>query len=152
VRGCGLAAVCDFSVAVPRAKFGFTEVRIGFVPAIVATFVRRKLSETNVRDLLLGGRLIDAAEAVRIGLITRTVPEEQLDEAVDTIARNLATQTSRSAVAMTKQLLADLPGMSLRESLAYAASMNARARATADCQAGIVAFLDKKPMPWATNS
>ncbi|WP_022835290.1 enoyl-CoA hydratase/isomerase family protein [Salisaeta longa] len=146
--GSGLAAVCDLAVAAEGAKMGFTEVRIGFVPAIVMVFVRRKLGETVARDLLLRGRLLDTQEAAALGLITAAVAPDALDERVATLANELATETSGSAVALTKQMLAQVPGMGLHEALDYAVQMNAFARATDDCQAGIQAFLDKEPPPW----
>lgn len=146
--GCGLAAVCDFALAAEGAKLGFTEVRIGFVPAIVMVFVRRKLGETAARDLLLRGRLIGAAEAAALGLIHRAVPPEALDAEVDALAHELATETSATAVALTKQMLAQVPGMGRAEALDYAVQMNAFARSTDDCQAGIAAFLDKTDPPW----
>jgi methylglutaconyl-CoA hydratase len=146
--GCGLAAVCDFALAVESAKLGFTEVRIGFVPAIVSVFVVRTLGETAARDLLLRGRLIDAPAAAEAGLITQAVSPGDLDGAVDKLAREIATETSGSAVRLTKGLLADLPGMGLQEALDHAATVNAMARGTDDCQAGIEAFLNKDDPPW----
>ncbi len=120
--GCGLAAVCDFSIAAAPAKLGFTETRIGFVPAIVMVFVLRKLGEAAARDLLLRGALITAEAAAALGLITRAVSAETLDAAVDELAQELATQ------------------------------MNAFARGTPDCQAGIAAFLNKTDPPWRAGS
>ena len=146
--GCGLASVCDLSVAASAAKLGFTEVRIGFVPAIVMVFVRRKLGETAARDLLLRGRLLDAPDAAEMGLITRSVDPDALDTTVDTLAHELATETSGSAVALTKEMLAHIDGMGLEEALDYAVHMNAFARTTDDCQAGIDAFLNKTDPPW----
>jgi len=146
--GCGLAAVCDLSIATEQARFGFTEVRIGFVPAIVMVFVLRKLGEAAARDLLLRGALITAEEAAAVGLINRVVPTGTLEATVDELAREMATQTSRSAVALTKKMLAQVPGMGLREALAYATHLNAFARSTPDCQAGIAAFLNKTDPPW----
>ena len=146
--GCGLAAACDFALAAEGAKLGFTEVRIGFVPAIVAVFLVRKLGEATVRDLLLRGRLTEAEEAAGLGLIHRAVPADQLDAAVAALADELATETSASAIALTKRLLADVRGMGLGEALAYAVQANAFARGTADCQAGIRAFLSKTDPPW----
>ena len=146
--GCGLAAACDFALAAEEARLGFTEVRIGFVPAIVAVFMVRKLGETVVRDLLLRGRLVSAEEAARLGLIHRAVSADQLGEVVALLAYELATETSASAMALTKRLLADVRGMGLQEGLAYATQMNAFARSTADCQAGIAAFLNKTDPPW----
>lgn len=150
--GCGLAAVCDFSIAAAEATFGFTEVRIGFVPAIVSVFVLRKLGETAARDLLLRGRVVTAQEAVDAGLITRTVPSGQLDAAVAALAGEIALETSPTAVGLTKRLLAELPGLDLQEALKYAAEVNASARSTADCKAGISAFLEKRNPPWKGGS
>ncbi len=146
--GCGLAAVCDFAYAAEGAKLGFTEVRIGFVPAIVMVFLRGKLGETQTRNLLLRGRLADAATAADLGLVTRAVPEGTLDGAVDDLAHELARETSGSAVALTKQMLARVSGMGLDEALDYAVQMNAFARGTEDCQAGIKAFLNDEDPPW----
>jgi methylglutaconyl-CoA hydratase len=146
--GCGLSAVCDFALASESAKLGFTEVRIGFVPAIVSVFIVRKLGEAAARDLLLRGRLINASAAADMGLITRSVPEAELDAAVDELANELATETSISAVRLTKALLADIRGMGRREALDHAITVNAFARGTADCQAGIAAFLNKEDPPW----
>jgi len=149
--GCGLAAVCDFSLVAEPAKLGFTEVRIGFVPAIVAVFVTRKLGEASARDLLLRGHLISASEAADIGLITRAVPADQLDAETDALCTELATSTSSSAIALTKQLLADVQGIGLAEGIRTAARMNALARATDDCRAGVAAFLNKTDPPWKAS-
>jgi len=146
--GAGLAAVCDFSIASEEAKLGFTEVRIGFVPAIVMVFLRRKLGETDTRDLLLRGKLISAGEAAELGLITRAVVPEALDEAVAALSEEIATETSGSAVRLTKQMLARVPGMGFDEAIDYAVQMNAFARGTDDCRAGIQAFLEKEDPPW----
>jgi methylglutaconyl-CoA hydratase len=146
--GAGLAAVCDVSIAAEEAKIGFTEVRIGFVPAIVMVFLRRKLGETDARDLLLRGKLLSAEEAAERGLLTRAVAPEDLDETVGALAEEIATETSGSAVRLTKQMLARVPGMGFDEAIDYAVQMNAFARGTDDCQAGIQAFLDKEDPPW----
>ena len=146
--GCGLAAVCDFSVVAEDAKLGFSEVRIGFVPAIVMVFVRRKLGEAAARDLLLRGRLVSAAQAAEMGLVSRAVAAQRLDAQVQALAEELATETSESAVALTKRMMAQLPGMGFEEAMDYAVQMNAFARGTEDCQAGIDAFLNDEHPPW----
>ena len=146
--GCGLAAACDISLAAESATFGFSEVRIGFVPALVATFVTRKVGETAARDLFLRGHRVSASEAARVGLVTRAVPDDRLDGEIAALVGELATETSGSAVALTKALLADLPGMALGEALRHAARVNAAARATDDCRAGVDAFLGKTDPPW----
>lgn len=149
--GCGLAAVCDLSLVADDAMLGFTETRIGFVPAIVAVVVVRKLGEAAARDLLLRGRLLDAAEAAGLGLVTRAVPADRLDAETDALCTEIATETSASALALTKRLLADVQGMGLAEGFSYAARLNALARATDDCRAGVAAFLDKTDPPWKTR-
>ena len=150
--GCGLAAVCDFSYAAEEVKMGFPEVRIGFVPAIVMVFLRRKLGESQTRDLLLRGRTMEATEAAEMGMITTAVPAPELTERVDALAQELARETSGSAVALTKQMLARVPGMGLDEALDYAVQMNAFARGTDDCQAGIDAFLNDEAPPWTRKA
>lgn len=150
--GCGLAAVCDFSIVADHAKLGFTEVRIGFVPAIVMVFTLRKLGEAAARDLLLTGRLVTAREAAAVGLVTRAVPAADLDAEVGALADELRVRTSGTAVALTKKMLAQVPGMGLKEALAYATQMNALARGTDDCKAGIAAFLEKADPPWVRRS
>jgi methylglutaconyl-CoA hydratase len=146
--GCGLASVCDFSIASREARLGFTEVRIGFVPAIVGVFVLRKLGETPARDLMLRGHLVSAEEAARVGLITRAVDPDDFDVEVTRLADEIATETSPSAVALTKRLLGDIPGMGLREALDHAVHLNALARSTDDCREGIASFLRKEDPPW----
>ncbi len=146
--GCGLAAVCDYAIAAEKAKVGFTEVQIGFVPAIVAVFILRKMGETRAREVLLGGKLYTAAEGAAMDLLTQAVPADELDTAVDTLATHLATQTSGSALALTKRIIAQVSGAGLDEGLRTAAQANAFARGTDDCQAGIRAFLNKEAPPW----
>lgn len=150
--GCGLATVCDFSIVSAEARLGFSEVRIGFVPAIVMVFLRRKLGETQARDLLLRGRLISAGQAAEMGLVSRAVPAGRLTQEVSELAQELAQETSASAVALTKQMMARLPGMGFDEALDYAVQMNAFARGTEDCQAGIEAFLNDEAPPWKRDA
>jgi len=126
-------------------------VRIGFVPAIVMVFVLRKLGDTTARELFLRGHLISAEEAAQYKLITRCVPPESLEKEVLQLAQELTYQTSASAVSLTKRMLANVPGMGLQEALAYATQMNALARSTADCKAGIRAFLEKTDPPWRVH-
>src|ERR1700675_1309831 len=104
--GTGLALLCDFTLAVPEAKFGYTEVRIGFVPPIVSTFLLREVGEKIARDLLLTGRIFDAEEALRIGLLTQIVPQEQLMERARELAAQLM-ENSPLSLSYTKRLLTD---------------------------------------------
>lgn len=146
--GCGLVTVCDFVFAVPDARFGYTEVRIGFIPAIVMSFLVRRIGEGHARRLLLSGELTDAAQAWQLGLITRVVEPELLAPAVEDFARHLIKDNSGEAMKMTKQMLTDIQPMTLTEALSHGVEMNARARSTVDCRRGIDAFLRKQNLEW----
>src|SRR5258706_11456689 len=102
--GCGIATLCDFTLAVPEATFGYPEVRIGFLPATVAVFLMRQIDEKHPRDLLLTGRIIDAAEAQRIGVITRIASAEELMSAAQTLSATLVA-SSPTNLLKTKKLL-----------------------------------------------
>ncbi|WP_439651047.1 enoyl-CoA hydratase/isomerase family protein [Pontibacter qinzhouensis] len=146
--GCGLATVCDFAFTVPEAKFGYTEVKIGFIPAIVKVFLLRKIGEAKAKHLLLTGDLISAQEALAFGLVNYVVPTEELEEKVFAFAQKLCTENSRQSMEVTKEMIARLHGKSLEEALQYAAEMNAVARSSEDCQRGIAAFLNKEKVKW----
>lgn len=146
--GCGLATVCDFTFAVPQARFGYTEVKIGFVPAIVMVFLLRKLGEQKAKQLLLSGDVVQADEALRLGLINRVVSADQLEREVRQFAQQLIQQNSTQSMMLTKQMIARVQSQPLEEALEYAARMNARARSSEDCQRGIAAFLAKEKITW----
>jgi methylglutaconyl-CoA hydratase len=146
--GCGLATVCDFSFSVPDASFGYTEVKIGFIPAIVSLFLLRKTGETRARELLLSGELISAEKAKSYNLINYVVEADALEEQVHTFARQLCEKNSAQSMALTKQLISDIQSYSLEEGLAYAAHMNAKARESEDCKKGIAAFVNKEEIKW----
>lgn len=146
--GCGLATVCDFSFAVTEAKFGYTEVKIGFIPAIVKVFLLRKIGEGKAKQLLLDGDLINADEAMRMGLINWVVSSEELEEKVYTYAQKLIRQNSGQSMRLTKEMIAFVQEKSLDDGLEYAAQMNAKARSTEDCQKGIASFLNKEKLNW----
>lgn len=146
--GCGLATVCDWVFAVSDAKFGYTEVKIGFIPALVSVFVLRKIGEGAARELLLGGELISAERALAIGLINRVVTPENLEKEVWNFTTRLIATNSATSMALTKKLLADTAGKSVEDALHLAASLNAHARNTEDCKRGISAFLNKEKIIW----
>ncbi|HTE29922.1 MAG TPA: enoyl-CoA hydratase-related protein [Chryseolinea sp.] len=146
--GCGLAGVCDFVYAVPDAKFGYTEVRIGFVPAIVMFFLLRKIGEGHSRQLLLSGDLITAAYAAQVGLISKVVNNEDLESSVHAFASHLIESNSSQALLATKNMLANIQSLTLEDALTYAVEMNASARATADWRKGVGAFLRKEDVTW----
>lgn len=146
--GCGLATVCDFSFSVADAKFGYTEVKIGFIPAIVKVFLLRKIGEGRAKELLLSGQLIDAEKAAQWGLINEAVPADKLQDKVKDFAQMLCKQNSGQSMALTKQMIAKVQELPLEEALQYAAGKNAEARATEDCRKGIASFLSKEPLVW----
>ena len=146
--GCGLASICDFGFTVPEAKFGYTEVKIGFIPAIVKVFLLRKIGESRAKQLLLTGDLISAEEAERYGLVHYVVPAAELEERVFAFAQKLCNENSRQSMEVTKEMIARVQAMGLEEGLQYASEMNAVARGSEDCQRGIAAFLNKEPIEW----
>jgi methylglutaconyl-CoA hydratase len=145
--GCGLATLCDFTLASATAKFGYTEVRIGFVPAIVATFLLRQVGEKQARDLLLTGRIIDSDEAYRIGLVNEVVSAENLLARARELAETLAANSPASLLA-TKRLLKAYSHVELDRQIAAAVDENARIRTTHDFREGITAFLEKRKPNW----
>lgn len=147
--GCGLATVCDFVIASKEtAKIGYTEVRIGFIPAIVMVFLVRRVGEAKARELTLSGSIINAEEALRIGLVNEVVPETELESHGLNLAQSLAKNSSGSSMGLIKELLARIHGMSTNDALDYAANLNALTRMTDDCKKGIEAFLNKEPIRW----
>jgi methylglutaconyl-CoA hydratase len=146
--GCGLASVCDFSFATPESTFGYTEVKIGFVPAIVMVFLVRKVAEKNAREMLLTGDVFKADKALQYGLINYIIEPEELDDVVFKFAQKLCKQTSMQSVELIKEMLANVQSMDVNEALEYAAQTNAKARATDDCKRGIAAFLNKEKLSW----
>jgi len=140
--GCGLAMACDLIVASATATFGYPEVKIGFVPAMVTAIVRRNLGEKEAFALLTQGFMMSAVEANSIHLINATFSDEEFGEAVMEYASQYA-QLSGSAVAMTKRLLYDIDADDLSTAIAKGVETNARARMTDDCKKGIAKFLQK---------
>jgi methylglutaconyl-CoA hydratase len=146
--GCGLATVCDFTFAAPEAKFGYTEVKIGFIPAIVMVFLIRKIGESRSRQLLLSGSLISADQAKRMGVINEIVSKEDLDEYVIHFAAELIVSNSSNSMSLTKQMMAKVQTLPLEEALDFAAEMNAKARESQDCKRGVSAFVNKEKISW----
>lgn len=146
--GAGLATVCDFCFTVPKAKFGYSEVRIGFIPAIVMTFLLRKCGEMRAKELLLGGEIIDAETAVQYNMVNKVVPAEEIKDYVRDFALKLCTQNSGQSLHVTKKMIADIQTFPINEALKFASKMNAHARTTEDCKRGIAAFLNKEELKW----
>lgn len=146
--GTGLALLCDFTLAVPEAKFGYTEVRIGFVPAIVSTFLVRQVGEKQARDLLLTGRIFGAEEACRKGLVNEIVPAENLMDRARELAGQLL-ENSPTSLHFTKQLLTGQARKELDAQLESAVRENAGIRSTPDFREGIASFLEKRKPRWS---
>jgi len=146
--GCGLATICDFAFAVPEAKFGYTEVKIGFVPALVSVFLIRKIGEGRAKQLLLTGDIISAESALEVGLINQIVERSKLEQAVYEFASTLIQTSSGQSIHLTKQIISQVQTLPLEAALEVAATMNANARATDDCKRGIAAFLNKQKLKW----
>jgi methylglutaconyl-CoA hydratase len=145
--GTGLALLCDFTLAVPEAKFGYTEVRIGFVPAIVSTFLLRQVGEKHARDLLLTGRIIGAEEAMRMGLLNEIVAPETLMARARELAA-LLMENSPASLRATKKLLSEHARGELDKQIEAAVRENAAVRTTADFREGITSFLEKRKPVW----
>jgi len=146
--GTGLATLCDFTLAIPDAKFGYTEVRIGFVPAIVSTFLLRQVGEKIARDLLLTGRLFDAEEAKRIGLVHEVMEPDQLMKRARELAAQLL-ENSPASLRYTKRLLSDAARAEMDMQIETAVRENAAVRSTADFREGITSFLEKRKPRWS---
>jgi methylglutaconyl-CoA hydratase len=146
--GCGIATLCDFTLASTEAKFGYTEVRIGFLPAIVSTFLVRQIGEKHARDLLLTGRIISAESAHAMGLVNEVVQADSLMTRARSLAAELM-ENSPASLAATKQLLTGFSFDELNRNIKAAVDANARIRSTADFREGIASFLEKRKPKWS---
>lgn len=140
--GCGLATACDLVLASASARFGYPEVKIGFVPAMVMAILRRNVSEKHAFELITRGEQIDAQTAREIGLVNQIFRDENFDAQILSYAGGFA-KLSRSAIAITKSLLYGIDGLSFAEAIAAGADANVIARMTPDCRKGIDKFLEK---------
>lgn len=145
--GLGLVAACDFAIAPDTASFAFTEVRLGVVPAMISVPVLRRLDPRSAAEYFLTGEVFDAATAARIGLLTRAVPEDELDATVRHYAGMLA-RGGPEALAITKRLVREVPAVSFEEGLRRMSELSAERFTSAEGQEGIAAFMDKRPPKW----
>jgi methylglutaconyl-CoA hydratase len=146
--GSGLATLCDFTLASTEAKFGYTEVRIGFIPALVSVFLLRNVGEKQARDLLLTGRVVDADEAFRLGLANEVVAPDRLMDRARELAANLMQNCPESLRAI-KRLLRLYSEKDIDRQLNAAVEENARIRTTADFREGVSSFLEKRNPRWS---
>src|ERR1700758_1429728 len=149
--GCGIATLCDFTLAVPEAKFGYTEVRVGFIPALVSMFLERQVGEKLARDLFLTGRIVDAAEATAIGLVTRVVPADQLLVSARQLAATLIANSPASLLA-TKRLFMRASEAEIDRRIELAVAESVAIRSTPDFREGLSAFLEKREPRWSAGN
>jgi methylglutaconyl-CoA hydratase len=145
--GTGIATLADFTLAVPEAKFGYTEARIGFLPAVVSVFLLRQVGEKIARELLLTGKIFDAPEARRLGLVTEIVAADKLMSSARELGHSLAALSPTSLVA-TKRLILRWNEAEIQRDLAIAVRESAEIRRTADFREGLSAFLEKRAPKW----
>lgn len=145
--GMGLAAAMDISVGLEDAKFGFTEVRVGVAPAMISVLCLPKLREADARAAFLRGNRFSGAEAARMGLINAAVPADRLDAEVAAVVADLL-QGGPGAIAASKRLLAEVPGMAVDEAFAWTQQLSAELFRSDEARAGMGAYLEKRPAPW----
>jgi methylglutaconyl-CoA hydratase len=148
--GTGLATICDFTLAEPHARFGYTEVRIGFIPAIVSVFLLEMIGEKKAKSLLLSGRVLDAEEAWSLGLVTEVVPAGELIPRVNALAA-LLLKNSPESMSAVKKLLSSFAKERLDRDLARAMRWNEKTRNSADFREGLQAFLEKREPVWSSR-
>lgn len=148
--GTGFVAVCDIAITGRSAKFSFSEVKIGVVPACIGPYVINKLGEGKARELFITGERMDAERAFQVGLVNRVVDDEQLNSEVSSMVNAILT-SGPEAVAMAKQLVSSVPRMAPEQFKPYTAEMIARLRMSEEGQEGMDAFLNKRPPKWVSD-
>lgn len=146
--GCGLAGLCDFCFATPNAQFAYTEVKIGFIPAIVSVFLGPKIGENLAKQMLLTGDVYSASEAKEMRLVNKIFENEEINHEVQKFSNKLTQTVSAESVKLTKDLLIRIKGLPLDQQLLLAAESNALARGTDDCKKGIASFIMKEKLKW----
>lgn len=140
--GCGIASACDLIVASDKSQLGYTEVKIGFIPAIVMVFLLKRISESHARDLLLTSKFISGEEAFRIGFVNYLTTHEELENTTFKLCEDI-NKLPMSSLSLTKEMLGNISSMSFEASLSYAVDMNAITRMTEECKNGVQNFLTK---------
>lgn len=146
--GCGLATICDIVFATPESNFGYTEVKIGFVPAIVSCFLMQKVNETIAKEILLTGTTFSAEKALQYNLINFVTNSSEIHQKVKEFALNLCKESSGNSLMITKQLINQITNPQLEKSLEFAVQINARVRESDDFKKGIASFLNKEKINW----
>jgi methylglutaconyl-CoA hydratase len=145
--GTGFVAVCDIAVAAESAKFSFSEVKIGVVPACIGPYVIKKIGEGKAREFFISGERLTAADAYRIGLVNRYYPDDILDEEIDKLVKTILS-SGPNAIKMAKALISNVPLMPPDQFRPYTAEMIARLRKSDEGQEGMDAFLNKRKPNW----
>ncbi|QDW25318.1 enoyl-CoA hydratase/isomerase family protein [Pedobacter sp. KBS0701] len=146
--GCGLATICDIIFATPESNFGYTEVKIGFAPAIVSCFLKQKVSESIVKEILLTGKTFSAKQALKYNLINFVTNSSEIHQNVREFALSLCNGSSGNSLMITKQLITQTVNPHLEKSLEIAVQINARVRESEDFKKGISSFLKKEKINW----
>jgi methylglutaconyl-CoA hydratase len=146
--GCGLVTVCDFVIAVDNAQFGYSEVKIGFVPSLVMIFLVKRVGEAMARRMLLTGERLSASKAERIGLVGQAVSAGRVEKEVDALTEALLAEASPQSLKRIKFMFDKLTGLTLEDALDFAAVQNAEARSTEDFRNGIDSFLKRVKVTW----
>lgn len=148
--GTGFVAVCDIAIAARSAKFSFSEVKIGVVPACIGPYVVKKMGEGKARELFITGERMNGDRAYEVGLVNRVVDDEQLDDMVDALIKSVLS-SGPNAVAMAKELVAAVPSMKPDEFKPFTAEMIAKLRVSDEGQEGMDAFLNKRQPSWVSR-
>jgi methylglutaconyl-CoA hydratase len=147
--GCGLATVCDFIIASNETgQFGYPEVKIGFIPAIVLVFLVKRIGEGRARELVLTGKVIGSQEAKNLGLINDVIDSRNLKKHAENFCRQLIDNNSGTAISLCKELFSAFNNMDTKQALEYASNLNALSRMTEDCKRGVNSFLLKEKIKW----
>lgn len=149
--GCGLASVCDLIIASENAKFGYPEVKIGFVAALVSTFLIRQIGERKAKELLLSGRILSAQEALNFGLINEVIPSDQIGNSVNQWIDRFM-KNGKQAMKVTKQLFSDFNYQDIEKDIERLSAVNAHFRQTDEFSEGIRAFLEKRLPNWQSET
>lgn len=140
--GCGIASACDIIVCSDKSQFGYTEVKIGFIPAIVMVFLLKRVSEAHAKELLLTSKFITGEEACRIGFVNKVVPQSELEKYVKRLCDDFK-KLPQNSITLTKEMFRNVSEMSFESALEYAVDLNAITRMTDECKHGIMNFLSK---------
>ncbi|HTX19287.1 MAG TPA: enoyl-CoA hydratase-related protein [Bacteroidota bacterium] len=146
--GCGLVCACDIVIASDDALFGFPEVSLGLIPAVVLTFLARKVGEGKAREMVMTGRTLRARDAHTCGLVNEVVPGDELEDRVRSVAEGLCRDGSGSSLGLIKEMFSRMDGLNLPDLLDYAANVGAAMRMSEDCRKGIAGFLNKEKVQW----